>query len=77
MKISRLYTSNWMVDTLLILSERLLLVFLTLMNMLLNVGAKWGELASNSCGIEVNNRTFRPQGPSSAVTVKYYRVKDY
>ena len=31
---------------------------------------KWDELVSNSCGIEVNNRTFRPQGPSSAVTLQ-------
>ena len=30
---------------------------------------------SNSRGIEVNNRTFRLQGTSSAVTLKYYRVK--
>ena len=29
---------------------------------------EWGELVSNSRGIEVNNRMFRPRGPSSAVT---------
>ena len=36
---------------------------------------KWGKIVSNSRGIEINNRTFRPQGPSSAVTLKYYRAK--
>ena len=40
-----------------------------------SLSLKWGELVSNSHGIEVNNRTFRPQGPFSAVTQKYYRVK--
>ena len=38
---------------------------------------KWGELVSNSSGIEVNNRTFQPRGPSSTVTLKYYRVKHF
>ena len=33
-------------------------------------------LTSNSRGIGINeqNRTFRPRGPSSAVTLKRYRV---
>ena len=31
---------------------------------------KWGELVSNSRGIEVNNRTFWPRRPSSAVTLQ-------
>ena len=30
---------------------------------------KWGKIVSNSWGIEVNNRMFRPEGPSSAVTL--------
>ena len=36
---------------------------------------KWGKIVSNSRGIEINNRTFWPRGPSSAVTLKYYRAK--
>ena len=38
------------------------------------INLKWGKIVSNSRGIEVNNRTFWPRGPSSAVTLKYYRV---